>query len=339
MAGEGDEHVVERRPVEHDVVDSDARRVERADGVGDHAVARNDRRVDDGALGGRAVEAHLRQRGDRRVGVGGLVDRDVEAGAADLGLQLVAGALGDHLAVIDHHDLVAQPVGLVEVLGGEQHGAAGRRAGLDRLPHADPAAGVEPGGGLVQEQHGRPGDERGGEVEPAPHAAGVGLGRPLGGVDELEPLEQLVGALLRRRLPEVVEPPDHLEILEPGQVLVDGRVLAREADLGPQRGGVALHIEPGDPGRSRIGLEQGGEDPHRGGLAGAVGAQQAEHTARAHGEIDAVEGPNRAVRLLEPLDNDRIIGHAAKLGQHLRPFSTVWHTVARWKASGARARS
>ena len=68
------------------------------------------------------------------------------------------------------------------------------------------------------------------EVEPPAHAAGVGLRRALGGLRELEALEQLVGALARLGLAEVVQPPDHLEVLEAGQVLVHGRILAREAD-------------------------------------------------------------------------------------------------------------
>ncbi len=97
---------------------------------------------------------------------------------------------------------------------------------------------VEAGGGLVEEDHRRASHERRRQVEPAPHAARVGLGDPVRGVGEAEPLEQLVGAVLRRLAAEVVEPPDHHEVLAPGQVLVDGRVLAGQADLGAQRRGV-----------------------------------------------------------------------------------------------------
>ena len=56
---------------------------------------------------------------------------------------------------------------------------------------------VEAGGRLVEEQHRRAVDERGGEVEPPAHAARVGADGPVGGVGELEALEQLVGARLR----------------------------------------------------------------------------------------------------------------------------------------------
>ena len=54
--------------------------------------------------------------------------------------------------------------------------------------------GSRPGGRLVEEQHPRPGDQRGGDVEPAAHAAGVGLRRPGRRVREVEPLQQLARA-------------------------------------------------------------------------------------------------------------------------------------------------
>ena len=41
-------------------------------------------------------------------------------------LQLGRGALGDHPAVVDDRDRVGEPVGLVQVLGGQQHGRPGR---------------------------------------------------------------------------------------------------------------------------------------------------------------------------------------------------------------------
>ena len=255
---------------------------------------------------------HLGQRGDRALGVGGILEAHLEPLAADAVLELVRGALGDHVAVVDDHDPVGEAVGLLEVLRGQQHGRAGRRARLDRLPHAQPRARVQAGRRLVEEQHRRPGDERGGEVQPPAHAAGVGLGGPLGRLGELEALEQLVRARLRLLAGQVVELADHLEVLEAGQVLVDGRVLAGEPDLGPQRGRVAHDVEAGDAGAARIGLEQGGEDPHRCGLARPVGAEQAEDAPRTSREVHAAERADRPVGLLEPFDDDRIIVHCQR---------------------------
>ena len=58
----------------------------------------------------------------------------------------------------------------------------------------------------------------------------VGLRDPVGGLGQVEALEQLVRAHLRRRAPLAVQPPDHHQVLDAGQVLVDRRVLAREPD-------------------------------------------------------------------------------------------------------------
>ena len=98
--------------------------------------------------------------------------------------------------MVDHGDHVGEPVGLVEVLGRQQRGRAFGDEVLDHGPQAKAAARVQAGRGLVEEQHGRLGDERGGEVEPAAHAAGVGLGRTVGGIGQLEALEQLATACL-----------------------------------------------------------------------------------------------------------------------------------------------
>jgi hypothetical protein len=154
--------------------------------------------------------------------------------------------------------------------------------------------------------------ERRGEVQPPAHAAGVRLGGALGRVHEIEALEQLVRAGARVLAGHVVELADHLEVLEAGQVLVHGRVLAREADAGSERRGLLHDVEAGDAGAATVGLEQRGQDAHRGGLAGTVGAQQAEDAPGPGGEVHATQGANRAVGLLEPLDDDRMIAHAPR---------------------------
>ena len=110
----------------------------------------------------------------------------------------------------------------------------------------------------------------------------------------------------------MVELPDHLEVLEAGQVLVDRGVLAGEPDLGPQRVGVLDDVQPGDAGGAAVGLQQRGQDPHRGGLAGTVGAEQAEDRARLRGEVDAAQRVHLTVRLLQALHGDRVIAHAGE---------------------------
>ena len=111
---------------------------------------------------------------------------------------------------------------------------------------AEPAARVEPGRRLVEEEQARLPDQRRREVEPPAHAARVGLRHAVGRVVEREPLEQLVGAPARLRARQLVEATEHPEVLAPREVLVDRGVLAREADQLADRLRVARDVEPAD---------------------------------------------------------------------------------------------
>ena len=141
----------------------------------------------------------------------------------------------DHAAVVDDSDQVGEVVGLLEVLRRHQQRHALRAQLADALPHRKAAARVEAGRRLIEEKHGWRRDQRRGEVETTAHAARVGLRGPVGGVGEAELLEQLLRARARICSRHAVEAADHLEVLAPGQQLVDRRVLAGEADPGAQR--------------------------------------------------------------------------------------------------------
>ena len=74
-------------------------------------------------------------------------------------------------------------------------------------------------------------DQRGREVEPAAHAAGVGLGGAVGGVGEVERSSSSSARPSAALALQLVELADHLEVLAAGQVLVDRRELAGQADV------------------------------------------------------------------------------------------------------------
>ena len=140
VAGERDEHVVERRPPHGDVGDPHAarcragappRRCRRArvfSGITRIPCSHFGRSSASGARASIAAASWLV-----------VLQRHLEALAAHAALQLVGRALGDHPPVVDHGDAVGEPVGLVQVLGREQHGRAGGHARLDRLPELEAA--------------------------------------------------------------------------------------------------------------------------------------------------------------------------------------------------------
>ena len=178
--------------------------------------------------------------------------------------------------------------------------SSGRAVGdelADDVPHAQPAGRVEAGGRLVEEQHRRARHQAGGEVEAAAHAARVGLDHAVGGVGELEPLEQLGGpAPWRPAGTGSAERADQHEVLRAGEQLVEGGVLPGDADDAAHGRGVGDDVEAGDPGRAARRAGQRGEHADGGRLAGAVGAEHAEDAARpatarstsAHGDLVAV---------------------------------------------------
>ena len=74
------------------------------------------------------------------------------------GAQLGRRPGGGDLAAVDDHDVVGQPLGLVELVGGEQHAARpGRRGRAMINPHDLAAADVDPSRRLVEEHHLRAG--------------------------------------------------------------------------------------------------------------------------------------------------------------------------------------
>ena len=90
-------------------------------------------------------------------------------------------------------------VGLLEVLRGQEDGRALLVDAPDLVPDRQPARGVQAGRRLVEEQHVGPVHERGGEVQPALHAARVALDAAVGRVLELDQREQLVARARRPR--------------------------------------------------------------------------------------------------------------------------------------------
>ena len=111
--------------------------------------------------------------------------------------------------------------------------------------------GIEARGRLVEQHHGRAAGQARAEVEPAPHAAGVGGDAAVGGLGQPEALEHVGGAGLGLAHRQPVEPPDHLEVLAPGELLVDGGELAREPDPAADRQRLGDDVVAEDRSRAR----------------------------------------------------------------------------------------
>jgi hypothetical protein len=138
------------------------------------------------------------------------------------------------------------------------------------------------------------------QVEPALHAARVALGAAVGGVGQADQVEQLLRARPGVRPTDPVQAALQLQQLAPRLDRIEADLLERHADPPPYRGGIVDHVHARHAGAAGGRREERAEHPHGGGLAGAVGAEEAEHLPLGDGEVDVA---NRLDSALErPLE-------------------------------------
>ena len=206
--------------------------------------------------------------------------------------------------MIDDDDAIGQLVRLLQVLGGEQQGHSLGHQFPDDVPHAQPAGGVQPGGRLVEEEHGGPGNQAGGQVQAAPHAAGISLHDSIGGVRELEAGQQLLGPGLGAGPAQAAELTDHHQVLPAGEQLVQGGILGGDPYLATDGARLGDHVMAGHPGPALVGDGQGGQDPHGGRLARTVRPEHPEDRPGVDRKIHPGQGLGGTVSFLQAFGLD-----------------------------------
>ncbi len=153
---------------------------------------------------------------------------------------------------------------------------------------------VEPAGGLVEEQQGRLGDQRAGDLDTLLRAVRQGRGGEPRAIGEADDVERFEGLLLPH--PAAAGVPADEDVLEHGHraeevdVLEGARDPAAHDSVGrrlEQRRPVELHL-------SLVRRVEPRDDVERRRLAGAVRADQPGHDPLGDLERDAVEGDNAA---------------------------------------------
>ena len=163
------------------------------------------------------------------------IDGD-ETGAFE---QRVGRARHDESAGVDHHDVVAHLLHVVEEVSGHQHRDPERAEPGDEHQHLFAAERIEAGGRLVEQHQFRVADQRLGELRALPHARGEPADRPEPGLVEADEVED-VGCPLarcpRRQAAELAERRHHVGggLIE-RQAIVLGHVAEPRPDLDRDR--------------------------------------------------------------------------------------------------------
>lgn len=144
-------------------------------------------------------------------------------------------------------------------------------------------------------------DEAGSELDALLVAQGEVVELVVHTLTEAEFLEQLGAALLGSLAVDAVQLGQKDQLLQNLFLAVQAALLGHVADAAT---GVVVKRSPVQEHLARVGGEHAEGDAHRGGLAGAVGADEAVHLAVVDGETHAVEGLDAAEALVQVADFD-----------------------------------
>ena len=185
-------------------------------------------------------------------------------------------------ALPEDADAVAHPLDLRQVVGGEEHGRAVRAELLDEAGELLLHERVQPGGRLVHHDHGRAVHQRLDEPDLLPVPA-----RELPERTAEVGLEAVGERAGERAVVDAAEVGEEIQQLLAGDLLVEGELAGQEARAGAGGDAVAPDVEAEDLRGPGGRAQQAEQRADRGRLAGAVGAEEAEHLAGRDAEGDA----------------------------------------------------
>ena len=217
--------------------------------------------------------------------------------------QLGGGAGGEDPPVVEDVGAVGDGERLPDVVVGDQHAdAALLQPGHDLLDVPDRDR-IDAGEGLVEQEVAGTGHERPRDLEPPPLTARQGVGLVLGEPGQVELGEQLPEPRHPLLMREVERLQDREQVLLDGE-LAEHRGLLRQvahaetAALVHRQLGHVLALQEDAPA---VGAQEAHDHVERGGLARAVGPEEADHLPRVDVEAHAVHHHAAPKPLAQPL--------------------------------------
>ena len=217
-------------------------------------------------------------------------------------------------------------LGLVHVMGGDQHGEAVGGERVDLVPEVAPRLGIDAGGRLVEQQKLRARQRAGAERQTLLPAARQFAGQLLLAAGEAEPLDRRARG--RNGLGDAVDAADEFQVLAHREVLVERELLRHVADLALDHVGLRADVVAEAGAGALVGREQAAQHADGGGLAGAVGAEEAVDRAALdlHGQVAHHRAPVETLGQALHVDDDVVhfdgsCGSMTVIGWPTRNFS------------------
>ena len=146
------------------------------------------------------------------------------------------------------------------------------------------------------------------EVEPPLHPAGVTRDLPVGGVDEPDPMDELVRTRLALALRDALQRRLQPQVVTCGEERVEGGFLQRHTDQPADLRPVLHDVVAADERRPGGRRQERRQDVDGRGLPGPVRAEEAVDLARLDDDVDAVDGAGALLVLAdETADLDAVL--------------------------------
>ena len=219
--------------------------------------------------------------------------------------------------LVEHRDAIRHRKGFALVVGDEDEGKAKRALQcLEFALHVLAKFEVERAERFVEQQDLGPDDQRAGEGDPLPLAAGQLAGLALFHPEQLDHLELFGAQLVAFRLAHAADHQAIANVVEHVHVREQSIVLKDRVHR-PPIGRDALDRFPEDPDVARGRLIEPGDQPKARRLAGAGRTEHCKELARRDVEIDAVDRPHRSEMTLDAAKrNSRKVGEG-RTGRHV----------------------
>src|SRR5580700_6388086 len=145
-------------------------------------------------------------------------------------IQALQGIVGDHLAVVDDDDTIAETLGLFHVVRGVEQRLAAALEDLEVVENGVPALGVDPYRRLVEKQNLRIVQQRGRQVEAPLHTAAIVLDAVVRPVRETHQLECFANGTCGGRSIQIIERREKPKIGLGRQFVEEGEILRHQSD-------------------------------------------------------------------------------------------------------------
>ena len=204
--------------------------------------------------------------------------------------QLARRAFGDDRRLVHHHQPIAETLGLIHVMRGQQQCRSAALQLIQPIPHHVPRLRIEARRRLVEQNQIGLVHERARNRQAPLHAARQRLDLRGGAIGQLDELEQFVRAL-PGDVPRNIEVPRiHQQVLANRNFHIEVVLLRDDAEprLDATGIGARIHVEHTQLAVAR--RRRACDHPHRRGLPCPVRAEKSERLAGMHVEVDAIDG-------------------------------------------------